>query len=175
MDLHPEPRGRPDPTHTSRDPSAFPWLPPHPISAMPGSAVHLPTSASPFPSLPKDLPPFLSAKPLIWRQRWVCYRFSGHFFFFIAFRAVVLLTLLCLCAFVSLNVGATGSLVLCCVSFWRRKGGLAAGEDLSCYFGNRATVCTTLLEVMFGLFMPFLLNSIINLGSGTVNKFVNNK
>lgn len=49
--------------------------------------------------------------------------------------------------------------------FGGRKWGLAVGEDQSCYFGNRATVCTTLIEVMFGLFMPFLLNFTINLGS----------
>lgn len=54
------------------------------------------------------------------------------FFFIITFCTVVLLTLPCLCVFVSLNVEATRSLVLFCSRFGGRKGGLAAGEDLSC-------------------------------------------
>lgn len=44
-------------------------------------------------------------------------------FFIITFRTVVLLTPLCLCVLVSLNVEATRRLVLFCVSFWRKKGG----------------------------------------------------
>lgn len=163
------------PPPTLRTPLLFPGCPPTHFcsSRVSGSPANLCITLFP-PSFPKDLPPFLSAKPLIWRQRWVCYRFFGHFFF-IAFCAVVLLTLLCLCVFVSLNVKLQEAWCYSVSHFGGGKGGLAAGEDLSCYFGNRATVCTILTEVMFSLFMPFLLHFTINLGSGTVNKFVNSK
>lgn len=47
-------------------------------------------------SLPKDLPPFLSAKPLIWRQIGLL-SILWPLFFFITFCTVVLFILLCLC------------------------------------------------------------------------------
>lgn len=85
----------------------------------------------PLPSVPQDLLPFLTAKPLIWRQKWACYRFLGHyvFFFIITVCAVVLLTVSA-CVFVSLNAEAARSLVLFCLLL-EEEGG-AVSEDLSC-------------------------------------------
>lgn len=54
------------------------------------------------------------------------------FFFFFTFCTVVLLTLLCLCVFLSLNVELPEGWCYSVSHFGGRKGGLPAGEDLSC-------------------------------------------
>ncbi|XP_008576534.1 PREDICTED: protein DBF4 homolog B [Galeopterus variegatus] len=93
-------------------------LPPHPLPSLPPS--HSPSPKTSFLPISCSQAINLETEMGLLSILW-------PLFFFITICTVVLLTLLCFCVFVSLNVEATRSLVLFSVSFQRRKGGPSCG------------------------------------------------